>query len=168
MGLGSELVKLLPFIDTESELLGLIVVLAIVIIGLLAFNFGVQLTGGRHGLTADVEAGVSLMGRDGFAPSTLTSPDVARYYQQKQGSKVITPTNISKSLAPTQVGFEGFMSYQQPTATSTKSGTGLFSDVVAPGISSMGGARASVMARNATEKIYAHTPAILDPSADLY
>lgn len=169
MGLLAELANIIPGVKNENQLLGIIIVFAIVIIGLLAFNFGIQLTGGRHGLTADLDAGISLAGMEGFGATTLTSPDIARYYQQKFGSKVITPQNLSVAWAPTQVGaIEGYTSYQQPTATSTKGGAGLFSDVVSPGISSMGGARASVMARNATERVYAHTPALMDPSAALY
>src|SRR6185369_15276544 len=141
MGLLAELANIIPGVKNENQLLGIIIVFAIVIIGLLAFNFGIQLTGGRHGLTADLDAGISLAGMEGFGATTLTSPDIARYYQQKFGSKVITPQNLSVAWAPTQVGaIEGYTSYQQPTATSTKGGAGLFSDVVSPGISSMGGA----------------------------
>lgn len=160
----------IPGVKNENQLLGIIIVFAIVIIGLLAFNFGIQFTGGRHGLTADLDAGISLSGLgEGFGATTLTSPDVAKYYQQKFESKVLTPRNLSVSRAPTQLGaIEGYTTYQQPTATSTKGDAGLFSDVIAPGISSVGGARASVMARNATGKVYYHNPAVTDPSASLY
>lgn len=166
----ADLADAIPGVKNENQLLGIIIVFVIVVIGLLAFNFGIQLTGGRHGLTADLDAGVSLSGiGEGFGATTLVSPDVARYYQQKFGSKVVTPRNLSVARAPTQLGaIEGYTTYQQPTATSTKGGAGLFSDVIAPGISSVGGARASVMARNATGKIYYHNPALTDPSAALY
>lgn len=163
MGLFAELAKVIPGVEDESQLLALVIVIAIVIIGLLAFNFGIQFTGGRHGLTADVEAGITLAGRDGFQPTTLIKPDVAKYYQQKFGSKIVTPRNVSVSAAPSLVAFqEGYISGQQRSALDTKRGAGLFSDVTAPGISSMTAARASVMARNATDRIYAHTPAVLD------
>ena len=163
MGLFSELAKVIPGIEDESQLLALVIVLAIVIIGLLAFNFGIQFTGGRHGLTADVEAGITLAGRDGFQPTTLLRPDVGKYYQQKYGTKVVTPRNVSVSAAPSLIAFqEGYISGQQPIAVHRKGGAGLFSDVSAPGISSMTAARASVMARNATDTTYAHTLAILD------
>lgn len=170
MGILAELANALPGIRSENHLLGIIIVIVIVMVGLLAFNFAVQFTGGRHGLTADLDAGVSLLNpHEGFGATTLTSPDVARYYQQKFGSKVITPRNLSVARAATQLGaIEGHTTYQQPTATSTKEGAGLFSDVISPGISSVGGARAAVMSRNATGRIYYHNPAVTDPSAKLY